>query len=297
MGTSRKAMSNTDRARIAKRIEDMEKANEVDGLTPAQTEWIPLNKIRRDPRVNTRSVDDGWVDKHVPLFDAGALGVPAVSRRDDATYVWLDGQNRGALMRRAGWSDQSILCQVYEDLDLKQEAALFLALNDGRGVKAIHKFLARITQEDPIATGIKDIVEASGWKIDDQRGTGHINAVVALERIYRGDRAKSKDGLRLDAFEKTIRMLTQAWGHSPDAMQGLIILGLGGVFLRYGDAIDTPDLTRKLASYPGGPMKLLGDGRGLAQFRKGAIGTCISEVIVNTYNRQRRSRTLPDWRS
>lgn len=263
---------------------------------PTRTDWVPLGKIGRDRRVNTRDVDDAWVDKHVRIFDPQAIGVPAVSCREDGTYVWLDGQNRGALMRRAGWADQSIQCQVYEGLTLKQEAALFLMLNDGRAVKAIHKFLARVTQEDPVAVAITVIVGEAGWRICEQRGTGHINAVSALERVYLGDRAKSKDGPRADAFEKTIRTLTEAWGHTPDAVNGQILIGLGGVYLRYGSAVDSADLTRKLASYAGGPMKLLGDGRGLAQFRKGAVATCVAEVIVNTYNRQRRTRGLPDWR-
>jgi hypothetical protein len=75
------------------------------------------------------------------------------------------------------------------------------------------------------------------------------------------------------------------------------MLGIGSVFIRYGDAVDTADLTKKLAGYPGGAAHVLGDARGLKQYHGGSVATNVAEVVVSLYNRQRRSRALPDWRS
>lgn len=257
-----------------------------------QVEWIPIPAIHTDPRVNTRPVDEAWVDRKVREgFDPNKLGIPTVSARADKTYVWLDGQNRGALIRRAGWSDQRIQCKVHYGLTLAREASLFLGLNDNRAVKPVYKFMARVTAGEFEASSIQMITEAAGWRVADTSGTKCIPAVKSLEVVYRATPdAPGK------ALGPVLRVVTEAWGFKADAVKGDLLIGIGMIFVRFQEQIDMPALVSKLAQFPGGPGGLLGKARGMRQFNGGTVAHCVAETVVNAYNTRRRNGALPDWR-
>lgn len=255
-------------------------------------EWLSVSQVHSDHRVNTRPVDTAWVDKKVREgFDPHRVGVPTVSKRPDGTYVWLDGQNRGELIRRSGWSDQKIQCRVFYGLTTAQEASQFLGLNDNRQVKPVYKFLARITSGETHAVAVNTIVEAAGWRISDQSSNRGITAVGSLEKVYHDTPDAPGRALAM-----TLRVVTEAWGFKPGAVAGDVLLGIGTVFVRFHDRIDTPALTKKLAEFPAGPSGLLGKARGLRQFQGGTVAQCAAETVVNAYNTRRRSGALPDWR-
>jgi hypothetical protein len=257
-------------------------------------EWLAIAQVGTDRRVNTRTFDPNWVEKKLREgFNPDGLGVPIVSRRSDGTYIWLDGQNRAELMRRAKWGDQKLPCRVFTGLSLAQEAALFLVHNDNRKVEPLHKFLARITAEDPDAVAINRIVEDLGWKIGEG-GAKSITAVKALDRVYASD--KKDDGSRGQALELTLRVVTEAWGYKPEAVDNRILGGIGSLINRFGDQIDKASLVKKLAEFPGGASGVIGKARGMQQYQGGTVQHCVGEVIHIAYNARRRTNLLPDWR-
>lgn len=266
------------------------------GVLPNTVAWIPLRKIRTDHDVNTRLIDFNWVEKRVADFDPDKLGVPTVSEREDGTFVWLDGQNRGELCRRAGWGDQSIECRVFKGLTKGQEAALFLGLNDNRRVSAFSRFAARITAGDPDAVAINRIVTESGWEISDQPGDRKIGAVVSLERIWHGA-PQDDTGYRGATLKLTLRLIAEAWGFGQDGVNGNVLLGLGLVCNRYGTSLDVTSLVKRLSSYRGKAPGVLGDARGLKAFRGGTLAMCVAEVVVESYNKRRHTGALPEWRA
>lgn len=258
-------------------------------------EWVALSSIGTDRRVNTRAFDPVWVERKLAEgFDPDGIGVPIVSRRADGTFVWLDGQNRGELMRRAGWGDQKIQCRVFNGLTPAQEASLFLVHNDNRRVMPIYKFLARVTAGDPNAVAIVRIAKRVGWKVSDQGGDGCIAAVVALEKVFRMDQRDDYPGG--DVLELTLRVVTDEWGYKSDAADGRILQGLGALFNRFGESVKRSVLVQKLAVFPAGPSGVLGKARGMQQFQGGTVAHCVAEVAVNAYNARRRTNVLPDWR-
>ena len=258
-------------------------------------EWVPLSAIGTDRTVNTRSYDAIWVEKKLAEgFDPNGIGVPIVSHRDNDTYVWLDGQNRGELMRRAGWGDQKIQCRVFHGLNPAQEAALFLVHNDNRRVQPIYKFLARVTAGEPNAVAITRIAERVGWKISEQNGEGRIAAVAVLDKVFLMDKKNDMPGG--DVLELALRVITQAWGYKAEAVDGRIIQGMGALFNRFGDSIDRAVLVKKLAEFPAGASGVLGKARGMHGFQGGTVAHCVAEVVVNLYNARRRTNVLPDWR-
>lgn len=257
-------------------------------------EWIPLAAVFTDHRVNTRPIDPVWVEKKLAEgFDPNSLGVPIVSHRGEGRYVWLDGQHRGELMRRADGVDQKVQCRVFMGLTLAEEAGLFLKHNDGRQIKPIHRFLARVTMGDPDALAITRIAEEHGWKVRDGKDKC-ISAVVSLENVYASD--KKADGSRGHVLELTLRVVTEAWGYKSEAVSQYVLGGIGAVFNRFGDAVDLASLVKKLAQVPSGASGVLGNARGRQKFQGGTVAHCVAEVVVSTYNARRRGGGLPDWR-
>jgi hypothetical protein len=258
-------------------------------------EWVSISSISTDRRVNTRPVDVAWVDQKLAKgFNPDGIGIPIVSHRDNGTYIWLDGQNRGELMRRAGWGDQKIQCRVFYGLTLAQEAQLFLVHNDNRRVTALSKFLARVTAEDTTAVTIVQVASRVGWKVGEAGADGVISAVAALEKVFRMDQKEEHPGG--DILELTLRVVTEAWGYKSDAVDGRILYGIGALLNRFGDSVNRAALIKKLAEFPAGPSGVLGKARGMQSFQGGTVVHCVAEVIVNAYNARRRTNVLPDWR-
>lgn len=253
--------------------------------------WLSVAQIGTDQRVNTRPVDSAWVDRKVEEgFDPDRLGVPTVSKRKDGTYIWLDGQNRGELLRRAGWPSQKIQVRVFENLSVAEEARLFLGLNDNRRVMPIYKFLAQVTAGDHDATAINAITQAAGWRISDNYTNKGLSAVRALETVYH---ATPKEPGR--ALVATLKVITEAWGYKPEAVNGMVIHGIGLVMVRFGDQLDTPALIKKLSEFPGGPSGLIGKARGRRQVLGGTVANCLAQTVTTAYNERRRAGALPDW--
>lgn len=266
----------------------------VDHLRDKQAsdvQWISVARITTDHRVNTRPVDTAWVDAKVREgFDPDKLGVPTVSKRKDGTYIWLDGQNRGALLKAAGWPTQEIEVRVFEGLSVAEEAALFLGLNDNRRVMPIYKFLARVTAGEQHAVAIAAIATAAGWRIADNYANKGLSAVRSLETVYFA--TPKEPGKALAA---TLRVITEAWGFKPETVNGTVIHGIGLVFVRFGDQLDVPALIKKLSEFPGGPPGLLGKARGRKQVMGGTVANCVGQTVTTAYNERRRAGALPDW--
>ncbi len=256
---------------------------------PSRTEWVPLAKIQRDPRVNTRPVNKAWVDKHVPVFDSSLIGILAVSERPDGTLVVLDGQHRMELLRRIGWGDQTVQCHIYTGLGEQREAAIFRGLNDRRYVEALYDFLAELTAGERAAIEITSAVDNAGWKVGRGRGRDRvISAITSMRRIY-----GNPDAPNFAALVKTLTTVTQAWGYQDEAVNGQILEGIGRVYIRFGDQVDQADLAKKLASN-GSPGKLLGDARGKARMERGTVARSVFSLVVTLYNVRKTTRKLAD---
>jgi hypothetical protein len=253
-------------------------------------EWVRVSDIHTDPRVNTRPVDEAWVASKKDTFDPFKLGLPLVSRRDDNTYVCLDGQNRVALLRAVGWGDQCIQCQVMTGLTVPQEADLFLGHNDRRDVKKVYKFLAEVTAQKDDSVEMNRIVRGAGWRVGQIASGTTISAVAALERIYQADLRE-----KYATLARTLYVVTEAWGRRPEAVRGQVLLGIAGVLRRYRDQIDVALLVKKLSTSPG-PDSVYGMGRNVKDMRGGTVASGVSEVVVSLYNKGRRVNLLNDWR-
>jgi len=260
----------------------------------SSVQWLPIEDLRIDPEAQ-RDLRPSWVKQHVQRFDADQLGyIVANIRKDGHPYV-IDGQHRVELLRAVGWGDQKVSCEVFTGLTQKDEAGLFLSRNDRLAVRTYDKFRVRITAGEPVACEINRLVIAAGLSLAQAtNGSGHISAVTALERIYRGGGiAGAKDGGPVLA--RTLRTIEQAWGRESSNFEGQVIEGLGLALTRYGSKVDQSGIVSKLSKIGGGAAGLIGKARGMRDLRGGTVAYCIAGLIVERYNRGRRAGKLDGW--
>lgn len=254
--------------------------------------WFRADEIRVDPDTQ-RQLRPAWVKWLATHWDDDYVGLLHISLRDGVPYV-TDGQHRVFAARLRGEYDRMFECRVYRDLEKSDEARLFNGLNTTKSVRAYDTFAVRLNY-DADAQAIDRMVRSVGLKISDQSKDGNISAVKALENVYFGRLFRSKEATP-EALQETLRTLTEAWGTARDAVVGPMIEGIGAVHLRYGDLIDETNLVRKLAKYDGGPLRVLGNAKIRRELVKSTIWRAVAEVVVDAYNKGRRSSQLPTWR-
>jgi hypothetical protein len=260
-------------------------------------EYIKVNDLRVDPDVQ-RSLRTAYVDKLAREFDEGKLGALSVATAGSNGhfhYHVCDGQHRVAAMRKLGLGERKVLCINYGPLSKKDQATLFLGLNDSKKVRAFDTFRVRVQEGDPTATGIVSILDEVGLALSDQKTDGAVRAVIQLEAIYSGRALRLKDGPFPHALRWTLSTLKDAWGYEANAFDGELIEGLGLVMLRFGDRVDRDRFGKKLAAYPGGPRALIAKSRAWKDLKGTTLKNATAELLVSVYNAQLRVNALPAW--
>lgn len=273
---------------------------EADSLLHGMTkevrfEWLPLEAMKVDPRAQ-RLLRRVWVKRHVSHFDANQIGVIVISRREDGSTWIIDGQHRVELLRAVGWGNQKAYCEIFDNIGLRQEAALFLKRNDKISVRTFDKFAVSITEGNAESCAIAKIVAKVGLKIAEGSAEGSLYAVTALGRIFAGGgMASEKEGAI--ALEKTLQTIEEAWGRQSTNFQGQVIEGIGMVHLRYGAKLDHGGLVAVLAKISGGAARLVTYAKQIRESYGGSPAWSVGAVLVQRYNRGRRSNKLEGWSS
>lgn len=247
---------------------------------------IRPDEVTTDPRVQ-RPLDQKRVAAMVADFRPEALGVPTVSIRGDGTMIWLDGQTRGAALKELGLGSRTVQSSCYEGLNLKQEAELFRILNDSKRLTAADQFRIAITEGDPIAVGADKMLKVYGWTSEG----GRANTFRAVNTAYK---AYERDQ---QAFRRTLELLGGAWGATGASGQAFLVQGAFIFMARYGESfqIEVDRLRDKLAKEAGGPQAFIGRARANAKTRAIAVSDGVADILVNLYNRNRKTGSVPQW--
>lgn len=213
---------------------------------------LPANLLEIDPGVQ-RMLNTNRVRKLADSFDESALGVFTVSARvsSDALadrvehrYVVLDGQTRLAALRRfAGTEDTAlpVVCQVYHGLTRQEEAEKFLSHNDRAAIRTLDKFRLAVVAQEPWALTLNDLIVQHGFEIGrGSRPERRFTAVASARRIM-----NLADGQ--DSLNRAMDLLVRAWGHHRNVLSAEAVEGVGLLYQRHGDAVDTVNFARKLA--------------------------------------------------
>lgn len=254
---------------------------------------VLVSDLNIDPEAQ-RKLSSAWVKAHIDEFDVDQLGYIVVNRREDDKMYVVDGQHRVELMRAVGWGDQLIHAEMFSGLSQREEAELFNARNDRRAVRKFDHFRIAATAGDEMACEIYAIVQSVGLTISDQQTDGSVAAVDKLEKIYNGAGITSvREGK--NALSRTLAVIKSAWGNSSAGFNGALLHGIGLVQLRYNGAIDQKALATKLAPIKGGAPGLLGNARALREMSGRPVHHCVASIVVDVYNKGRRTGKLDDW--
>lgn len=234
-----------------------------------------------------RAINQARVEKMASDFKEEALGIVTASDRGTGVLFIVDGQHRVAAAKIAKGDDFALMCRVFHRLTLPEEAEMFRLLQMTRVPQALDSFRIAVIEGLPYAVHIDDMLTRYGLHLGNGVGT-KFSAVVAAKNIYERDPM---------ALERTLLTLTKAWGTEDRvAFDNHMIRGMGRMFARYADAIIVDDLIEKLQKM-GGPARLLGKGNDIRAALNCRADDAIAEVLVELYNKNRRTRALPAWRS
>jgi hypothetical protein len=217
-------------------------------------------------------------------IDLDAIGVlHAVEYAIDGVIgIWvIDGQHRLRCLMENGLGEWVVEVKVHTDAtDHARASALFLKLNDRSPVAVFDKFENEVSAGAPWALSAIEILKQHGLKVTRGSNDGCACCVSALRSLY------SRDNGRV--LDLTIKTVIAAWGRTAPAMEGKLLEGIGALYETYNGSVDQAALVKKLAKYPGGASALMGDAKGLRQFRKTSLSRCVAERIIETYNAGRR---------
>lgn len=278
--------------------------HDLPGRHETAKEWIFMRDIYVDSRYQ-RPLNDSRVTSIQVSFDPDALGLPfVVETRDGGSktrYAIIDGQHRIEAARRLFGNAQMIECEIIRNITIERAADLFRRRNQAHSPTALDKFLAGVTAKNEECLAINGIVQSVGLSVQRKDGDLIVRAVASLLKVYRGQRAELQAGQTTTPknalpLKRALVVLSEAWGPGRDAFQGDLIHGVGMVLTRDSDSIELEELIRKLKTYPGGALKMVGDARNLRSIVGGSIGSAVAMRVIERYNTGRRTKTLPPWR-
>jgi hypothetical protein len=244
-----------------------------------------------------RQLNEDRADKMAEDFQPHALGIITASKRADGHIYVLDGSHRTSAARKARY-EGLIACRLFENLTLQEEAALFLTLNSSRAVQAIDRFKVRITQGEPVATGINNVLKHYDLHVDwaNNASLGVISAIGALEKVYRGAGIR-EEGEYPDLVDKLCDVLTKAYGKDASADRSIfsatVVQGLGTFLAIYNKRIDMERLVASLQNTT--PRQIITNTRVLkdAKLKGSQMALNAAQVILNLYNNRFRNK-LPE---
>jgi len=201
-------------------------------------EEVRIDQLHTD--VYQRILNMDKVNKLAANWDPLAVGFLIVSRRPNGDLYVVDGQHRAAAALRFG--HVTMEAQVFEGLSLQQEAKLRIATNDRKSEVIWERFKARLVAEDPVAEGIRDVIESVGGNIrlTSFSGRDSFVALAAAEKLYNVD----GNG---DHLSRVMAIVVGAFGKpTSDNAPGTVLYSVSHLVLVHPE-VDDERLTEKLS--------------------------------------------------
>lgn len=229
-------------------------------------------------------------------FDPALVGVLSLSLRDDGRYALIDGQTRWTAIKnknvaytRDGRRDaigrredgeykpiRHLPSLVFYGLTRADEAWLFAKFQtERRRVTAYQRFNALVSAKDPQSRAIDKAVNEVGLGLSERAELGKINAVTALERIYKRDPA---------LLRETLFVAGSCFSDDNEGIRGEILAGLA-YFIEREKNVDLERLVARLHGVDQLTLRrrsaALREGRGGGYTQKH-----MSEVIAAEYRKR-----------
>jgi hypothetical protein len=184
--------------------------------------WLPLGKLRIDPRYQRDILDNGKTNirKIIEGFNWRKFGVVVVGRRPGGIFAIIDGQHRAvAALMHGGIPD--VPCLIL-DGGLQVEAATFSAINGAvTRISPLQSFHADVAAGNEMAVALVDFCAVHGVtivrrpKIDFK--AGETMALALLRRTFEKDKSVLQAALQL------LRGMEPEMGLGSDHLRGTIL--------------------------------------------------------------------------
>lgn len=231
----------------------------------------------------------GWVRYLLEKWDFNEFGFPVVNFRDGHYFI-IDGQHRIAALRAAGLTDESVECQVYENLSDEEMAEMFLRLNDRKSVALFDKFMVSVEANRPEESAVMRMVLSNKLRVGRSATRGTIAAVNSLMKAHRyGD----------VVLAQTLRTLRDAFDSAPEGFDGGLIEGVAMVFNRFNGRTNEARLVDALGSVRNGPVGVRRKAELIREKLDADLRHCIAAAVVDIYNKgcARTERLDPWWKA
>lgn len=154
--------------------------NKKIGLIPV-TEMFVDTTYQRTVQSKVNKISKNW--------DSNKCAILQVSYRFNVDkYAIIDGQNRWEAAKKAGVTH--LLCQIYENLTIKEEAKIFAEQNDNvTRISSADKFKSLLVMDDKVCLQIKELCDEFGISIRKTYGDSlcktrkNLNGLVSAQRI------------------------------------------------------------------------------------------------------------------
>lgn len=247
--------------------------------------FLPVETLEVDHRYQ-RPLNMTWARQLAATWDDRLMGLFTVSQRDGA-YWLLEGQHRIAALGLRGEAKRKVACLAFSNLDLKEEADIYLGRNNVKLSTTLALFHAKLQADEPAAMEIDRIVtQRHGIKIG-ATGKNSMNAIGALNRLY-----------NWGALSTTFSIWNAAWGDKPDAANRLrspVILAIGAMSCYYGKLLDHTRLASQIRPYSGPELIHMAQARFAGKASSQHEGTYIIlvDVFRSVYNHRMKGNSLP----
>ena len=231
-----------------------------------------------------RETLDTKVNAIIRNFNAKAIGVVILSIRDNGDLYIIDGAHRIEAMKRMNMGNLDVNAIVYFNLSLKDEADLFVLLNNNRTKpkrSALQKAAAMAGHEN--AVELNSVLEKVGLAFGDKPGDGIVRAIATANKVL--------NRLGKESLENSLIVLMEGFGSHSSSFSAELIEAISMILAKYPNA-DKKRLAKVLRE--------MGDAQYVVAKAKNAVGNATFFVkivtlalsIVDVYNKSLRSNRL-----
>jgi predicted RNA binding protein YcfA (HicA-like mRNA interferase family) len=247
--------------------------------------FLPVGTLEVDHRYQ-RPLNMAWARQIADKWDDRLMGILTVSERDGAFWL-LEGQHRVAALGLRGEANRKVPCLAFSNLDLEEEADIYLGRNNVKLSTTLALFHAKLAAGDTAASEIFRVVtERHGIRIG-ATGKTSMNSIGALNRLY-----------GWGTLSSTFSVWRAAWGDKDDAATRLrspILLAMGAMIAYYGKLLDHTRLASQLRPFTAPELMHMAMGRFAGKQSSQHEGTYVIlvDVFRSIYNHRMKGNSLP----
>lgn len=231
-----------------------------------------------------RDIADKKVNAIMRNYNPKAIGVITLSIRQNGSLYIIDGSHRVEALKKMNLGEFDVNSIVYFDLSVKDEAELFVLLNDNRTKPKrsdLHK--AATTSGDKFSVDIDAMLSRNGLVVGNTPADGVVRAIGTLHKVG------AKIGI--EKLEIAVQILKDAYGIHSSSFQSELLTAVSMILVRCKnvDNMRLSDVLKQLGNPSFIISKVANSSIGKTPLIKNQT---LALMIVDTYNSRLRTNRV-----